>query len=106
MEPSDVIRTGEANASPFSTGGPVRITNNFSTNKSGLEIQGSIPAEEPVAFGNAVEGLILAVIGVLSAFGIVDLTPEQTTAVLGVWVWGLAVQTILVRRKVTPDSHL
>lgn len=62
----------------------------------------TIPGEEPVAFGNAVEGLILAVIAVLTAFDVVELTNEQTTAILGVWIWGLAVQSILVRRKVSP----
>lgn len=62
----------------------------------------TIPGEEPVAFGNAVEGLILAVLAVLSAFGVVTLTDEQTAALLSVWIWGLAVQSILVRRKVSP----
>lgn len=59
-------------------------------------------AEEPVALPNAVQGLLLACLGLAQVFGWITLTPEENGAILTLYVAVLGVVTAWQRRKVSP----
>lgn len=60
-------------------------------------------ATEPVRFWAAVTGIVVAVIPLLTLFGVVDLTSDQIAAILAVLVAvGVLFQFFFVREKVTP----
>jgi uncharacterized protein (DUF697 family) len=62
-------------------------------------------SNEPVAIGAAIIALATAVLGLLSVFG-VDITQEQTGAILLVITAVIGFVGALVRSKVTPTNKL
>ena len=54
---------------------------------------------EPVAVGGAVTGLVTAILAALTAFGVWEPTPDQTTAIFGLLTALTVVVSALVRRK-------
>lgn len=63
-------------------------------------------SNEPVAIGAAIQGLIAAVLAILTAFEVWTPTEAQTAAIFGLWVALTAVIAIVVRAKVTPTSAI
>lgn len=61
---------------------------------------------EPVLTGNAVPALLAAVLALLKAFNVVDFTADQLAAVLGAVTAAVAVVSVFIRSKVTPDAKL
>ena len=60
-------------------------------------------AQEPVRFWAAVTGVIVAVIPLLTLFGVIDLTSDQVSGILAVLVaLGVLFQFFFVRERVTP----
>ena len=60
-------------------------------------------AQEPVRFWAAVTGVIVAVIPLLTLFGVLDLTADQISGILAVLVaLGVLFQFFFVRERVTP----
>lgn len=63
--------------------------------------------DEPVVSGFvALDGLVAAVLAVLTAFGVLELSGEQLAAVLGVVVAFSAVAAKVVRGLVSPESRV
>lgn len=58
---------------------------------------------EPTLLGEAVRALIVATLGLLQVFGL-NLTPEQSGAILLFYVAVSAVISVIVRSKVTPGG--
>jgi hypothetical protein len=60
-------------------------------------------AQEPVRFWAAVTGVIVAVIPLLTLFGVIELSSDQVSGILAVLVaMGVLFQFFFVREKVTP----
>jgi len=60
-------------------------------------------AREPVAVTNAILGILQALLAVLVAFGVLQFSPEQTAAVMGLAAAVFVLVNILiVRPQVTP----
>lgn len=62
----------------------------------------SLRTDEPVALYGALAAVPPAVQGVLTAFGAWAPTPEQLTALSGLYVAVLGVLAVFARRRVTP----
>lgn len=58
--------------------------------------------DEPVLTGGVVSGGTGAVLTALSAFGAIDFTADQTTAVFGLVTAVVTIVSIVTRSKVTP----
>jgi uncharacterized membrane protein len=60
-------------------------------------------AQEPVRFWAAITGVIVAVIPLLTLFGVIELSSDQVSGILAVLVaLGVLFQFFFVREKVTP----
>lgn len=59
------------------------------------------PSNEPVGWGGALTALAVAAIPLLRAFG-VDVTEDQSSALLGFLAAVIGIGTLVVRSKVTP----
>ena len=60
-------------------------------------------AQEPVRFWAAITGVIVAVIPLLTLFGVIELSSDQVSCILAVLVaLGVLFQFFFVREKVTP----
>jgi ABC-type uncharacterized transport system permease subunit len=59
---------------------------------------------EPVVVGNSVPALLAAVLALLKAFNIVDFSADQLAALLAVVTTAIAVVSVVIRSKVTPDA--
>jgi len=62
--------------------------------------------KEPVALSAAIQAVIVAVIGVLTTFGIWEPTQEQIGTILALYVAVVAVMAGIVRARVTPVAKL
>lgn len=61
----------------------------------------SFAQAEPVVLADAIKGLLIAVLGLLQVFGL-DISPEQSGAILLVFVAASVVLTVYTRSKTTP----
>lgn len=57
---------------------------------------------EPVAVAAAIQAALVAVVGLLAAFGVWSPTEEQMAAMLGVYVAVVGVFAAVVRARVSP----
>lgn len=71
-----------------------------------MEPSAAPASSEPIAVTEAVRSLLIAVMVALTAFGAWEPTPEQTSAVLGLYLAISVVLSVVARKRSTPTSKV
>lgn len=61
---------------------------------------------EPLSRTEAIRGVLIAVLAVLTGFDVVDITPEQNALLLALFVAASVALTAFARSKVTPTVNV